>query len=87
MAAIYAFVMIMPNTVSSGFATFVSLLPAAIAMMLYGVIWSGLKECKFNSAFIGTVIGIGSVLGYALISFISRYSENGWIYMETMHIE
>lgn len=65
MAAIYAFVMIMPNTVSSGFATFVSLLPAAIAMMLYGVIWSGLKECKFNSAFIGTVIGIGSVLGYA----------------------
>ena len=34
-------------------------------MMLYGVIWSGLKECKFNSAFIGTVIGIGSVLGYA----------------------
>ncbi len=63
--AIYAGVMIMPNTVGSGFATFVSLLPAAVAMMLYGVIWSGLKECRFNPAYTGTVIGIGSVIGYA----------------------
>ena len=65
MIIIYAGVMIMPGTVSSGAATFVSLLPAAVAMMLYGVIWSGLKECKFKAAYTGTVIGIGSVLGYA----------------------
>lgn len=63
--AIYAGVMIMPDTVSPGFATFVSLLPSMVAMMLYGVIWSGLRECKFEAAYFGTVIGIGSILGYA----------------------
>ena len=57
--AIYAGVMIMPDTVSPGFATFVSLLPSMVAMMLYGVIWSGLRECKFKAAYFGTVIGIG----------------------------
>lgn len=62
--AIYAGVMIMPDTVSSGFATFVSLLPSAVAMMLYGVIWSGLRECKFKAAYFGTIIGLGSVIGY-----------------------
>ena len=62
--AIYAGVMIMPDTVSPGFATFVSLLPSMVAMMLYGVIWSGLRECKFKAAYFGTVIGIGSILGY-----------------------
>ena len=56
--------MIMPDTVSPGFATFVSLLPSMVAMMLYGVIWSGLRECKFKAAYFGTVIGIGSILGY-----------------------
>lgn len=62
--AIYAGVMVMPATVGAGFATFVSLLPSAIAMMLYGVIWSCLKECKFKVAYVGTVIGIGSIIGY-----------------------
>lgn len=62
--AIYAGVMIMPDTVSPGFATFVSLLPSMVAMMLYGVIWSGLRECRFKAAYFGTVIGIGSILGY-----------------------
>lgn len=65
MLVIYAGVMVMPNTINSGVATVISLLPAAVAMMLYGVIWSGLKECKFKAAYTGTVIGIGSVLGYA----------------------
>lgn len=62
--AIYVIVMLMPDTVSSGLATFVSLLPSMIAMMLYGVIWSGLRECNFKPVYFGTVIGIGSVLGY-----------------------
>ena len=62
--AIYAGVMIMPDTVSPGLATVVSLLPSMVAMMLYGVIWSGLRECKFKAAYFGTVIGIGSILGY-----------------------
>lgn len=62
--AIYAGVMIMPDTVSPGFATFVSLLPSMVAMMLYGVIWSGLRECRFKAAYFGTIIGIGSILGY-----------------------
>ncbi len=62
--AIYAGVMVMPNTIHPGAATIISLLPSAIAMMLYGVIWSGLKECRFRAVYIGTVIGIGSVLGY-----------------------
>ena len=62
--AIYAGVMIMPDTVSPGLATFVSLMPSMVAMMLYGVIWSGLRECKFKAAYFGTVIGIGSILGY-----------------------
>ncbi len=62
--AIYAGVMVMPDTIHPGAATFISLLPSAIAMMLYGVIWSGLKECRFKAAYLGTVIGIGSVLGY-----------------------
>ena len=61
---IYAGVMVMPDTVSPGLATFVSLMPSMIAMMLYGVIWSGLRECKFKAAYIGTVIGIGSIIGY-----------------------
>lgn len=67
--AIYVGVMVMPASVGPGFATFVSLLPSAIAMMLYGVIWSCLKECKFAVAYMGTVIGIGSIIGYLPDSF------------------
>ena len=84
MIIIYAGVMIMPGTVAvPGAATFVSLLPAAVAMMLYGVIWSGLKECKFKAAYTGTVIGIGSVLGYAPDSLLfSNIRKMGWIHTE-----
>ncbi len=63
-SAIYVGVMVMPDTISPGAATVISLLPSAIAMMLYGVIWSGLKECRFKTIYAGTVIGIGSLIGY-----------------------
>lgn len=61
---IYIGVMLMPSSVGSGVATFVSLLPSAVAMMLYGVIWSCLKECKFSPVYTGTIIGIASIIGY-----------------------
>lgn len=61
---IYVGVMLMPASVGSGVATVVSLLPSAVAMMLYGVIWSCLKECKFSPVYTGTIIGIASIIGY-----------------------
>ncbi|OPJ58022.1 MFS transporter [Clostridium oryzae] len=62
--AIYVLVMTIPSSINPSLATFISLLPSAIAMMLYGVIWSCLKECKFKPMYTGTVIGIASIIGY-----------------------
>ena len=59
----------MPSNISPVLATIVSLLPSAIGMMLYGVIWSGLQECKFKPVYAGTVIGIASIIGYLPDSF------------------
>lgn len=66
---IYGGVLIMPSSISPVLATIVSLLPSAIGMMLYGVIWSGLQECKFKPVYAGTVIGIASIIGYLPDSF------------------
>ncbi len=67
--AIYAVVLIMPTGINPAVATVISLLPSAIGMMLYGVIWSGLQECKFKAVYAGTVIGIASIIGYLPDSF------------------
>ncbi|MDD3173425.1 MAG: MFS transporter [Herbinix sp.] len=66
---IYIGVMFMPAGIGSGVATAISLLPSAIAMMLYGVIWSCLKECNFSAVYTGTIIGIASIIGYLPDSF------------------
>lgn len=85
-SAIYIGVMLMPAGIGSGMATFISLLPSAIAMMLYGVIWSCLRECKFSPIYTGTIIGIASIIGYLPDSFyyvifgnwMDKYGNNAY---------
>lgn len=86
LAALYGICMILPSSMSGGAASVYTLLPAAAATMMYGVIWSTVSEARIPRKLTGTVIGIASIIGYlpdsiyALLfgQFIDRYGNNGY---------
>lgn len=57
-------VMALPSTISSTAASIYTLLPGAVAMMAYGVIFSTLSETGISPAMRGTAIGLASIIGY-----------------------
>lgn len=57
-------VMALPSTISSTAASVYTLLPGAVAMMAYGVIFSTLSETGISPAMRGTAIGLASIIGY-----------------------
>lgn len=63
-AALFASVMFLPSTISSSVASFYTLLPSAVVMMLYGVVFSVMSEAGIPRLYTGTAIGIASIIGY-----------------------
>lgn len=57
-------VMALPSTISSTAASIYTLVPGAVAMMAYGVIFSTLSETGISPAMRGTAIGLASIIGY-----------------------
>ena len=57
-------VMALPSTISSTAASIYTLLPGAVAMMAYGVVFSTLSETGIPTKMKGTAIGLASIIGY-----------------------
>ena len=57
-------VMMIPSTASEIFASVYTLLPAAVTMAQYGVIWSIKREVNISAAVLGTAIGISSCISW-----------------------
>ena len=45
-------------------ASIYTLLPGAVTMMMYGVVFSSVSEAGISRTMTGTVIGISSIIGY-----------------------
>ncbi|MDO4787924.1 MAG: MFS transporter [Johnsonella sp.] len=57
-------VLLLPNHMNGTLAGIYTLLPGAVAMMVYGVIFSALGECGIPRVMTGTAIGLASIIGY-----------------------
>ncbi len=57
-------VLLLPNHMNGTLAGIYTLLPGAVTMMVYGVIFSALGECGIPRAMTGTAIGLASIIGY-----------------------
>lgn len=91
LAALYGIVMILPLGISPTIAALYTLLPAAVAVMMYGVIFSTVSEAGIPRVMTGTVIGLASVIGYLPDSvyavlfggWIDKYGTDGYGYIFT----
>lgn len=87
--ALFASVMFLPATINPTFASFYTLVPSAVGMMLYGVIFSVMSEAGIPRALTGTAIGIASIIGYmpdSLYSlifgrFLDQFGGTGYNYI------
>jgi len=70
-AALFASVMMIPSSINATAASVYTLVPSAVGMMLYGVIFSVMSEAGIPRALTGTAIGIASIIGYAPHSLYS----------------
>ena len=88
-AALFASVMMIPSTISATAASVYTLVPSAVGMMLYGVIFSVMSEAGIPRALTGTAIGIASIIGYTPDSLYSlifggmldKWGGNGYNYI------
>ncbi|MFA9381746.1 MAG: hypothetical protein ACERKO_11875, partial [Acetanaerobacterium sp.] len=64
LAACFTGVIFIPSGVGTGFATFMTLLPAAISGTIYAILYSVLNECHIPIRYSATAIGIISIMGY-----------------------
>jgi nitrate/nitrite transporter NarK len=88
-AVLYIVFLTLPHGINSTFATILSLFPAAVSMMLYGVVFSIMNESNIPKRITGTVIGVASVIGYlpdAIYSFMfgkwmDTYKNTGYNYI------
>lgn len=64
LAALFVGVLLMPPGVSPFAASVYTLIPGAVAMMMYGVVFSIVSEAGISRTMTGTAIGIASIIGY-----------------------
>ena len=64
LSALFAAVLILPAGISPMAASLYTLIPGAVTMMMYGVVFSTVSEAGIPRAMTGTVIGIASIIGY-----------------------
>lgn len=93
-ALLFVSVMLLPSTLNPAVASVYTLIPSAVAMMLYGVIFSVMSEAGIPRALTGTAIGIASIIGYAPDSLYSlifggmldKFGGRGYNYIFTFLI-
>lgn len=86
---LFASVMLIPSSMSATAASVYTLIPSAVGMMLYGVIFSVMSEAGIPRMLTGTAIGIASIIGYAPDSLYSlifggmldRFGAQGYNYI------
>ena len=64
LAVFYVGAMMLPESMSGTAAGMYTLLPAIVATMMYGVIWSVMEESGIPTKMAATGIGIASIIGY-----------------------
>ena len=93
-ALLFASVMFIPASINPTVASVYTLVPSAVAMMLYGVIFSVMSEAGIPRALTGTAIGIASIIGYTPDSLYSlifggmldKFGGQGYNYIFTFLI-
>ena len=63
-AVLFGGVLLIPSDISPMVASIYTLLPGAVTMMMYGVVFSSVSEAGISRTMTGTVIGISSIIGY-----------------------
>ena len=87
--ALFASVMFIPADINQTVASYYTLVPSAVGMMLYGVVFSVMSEAGIPRALTGTAIGIASIIGYTPDSlyslifgkFLDNYGATGYNYI------
>lgn len=64
LAVLFGGVLLIPSDISPMAASIYTLLPGAVTMMMYGVVFSSVSEAGISRTMTGTVIGISSIIGY-----------------------
>lgn len=64
LAVLFGGVLLIPSDISPMAASIYTLLPGAVTMMMYGVVFSSVSEAGISRTMTGTVIGITSIIGY-----------------------
>ena len=64
LAVLFGGVLLIPSDISPMVASIYTLLPGAVKMMMYGVVFSSVSEAGISRTMTGTVIGISSIIGY-----------------------
>lgn len=64
LAVLFGGVLLIPSDISPMVASIYTLLPGAVTMMIYGVVFSSVSEAGISRTMTGTVIGISSIIGY-----------------------
>ncbi len=78
LAVLYGGVLLLPEGISSSMAILYSLLPGAVGLMMYGVVFSVVSEAGVSRAMTGTVIGLTSIIGY-LPDFFYSAMFGSWL--------
>ena len=64
LAVLFGGVLLIPSDISPMVASIYTLLPGAVTMMMYGVVFSSVSEAGISRTMTGSVIGISSIIGY-----------------------
>lgn len=64
LAVLFGGVLLIPSDISPMAASIYTLIPGAVTMMMYGVVFSSVSEAGIPRTMTGTVIGIASIIGY-----------------------
>lgn len=88
-AALFASVLFIPASINPALASVYTLIPSAVVMMLYGVVFSVMSEAGIPRMLTGTAIGIASIIGYmpdslySLIfgGFLDKSGSKGYNYI------
>lgn len=64
LAVLFGGVLLILSDISPMVASIYTLLPGAVTMMMYGVVFSSVSEAGISRTMTGTVIGISSIIGY-----------------------
>ena len=87
--ALFASVLFIPASINPTAASVYTLIPSAVAMMLYGVVFSVMSEAGIPRMLTGTAIGIASIIGYVPDSlyslifggFLDKFGGHGYNYI------